>query len=276
MQALLRAASGNLCSNSVLNCTRVHQHGSETCAGEAAMAQPLTCPHRGHRQGSTGLEAFMEKQSRSSPEFRASAVNRGTLRVPTYKGTGICRSVVEDPDMGEPTNMAHSGGGGGFEHRRTLRVPTYKVTGICRSVVEDPDMGEPTNMAHAGGGCGFEHRRTLRVPTYEAPEFVGRWSKTPTWMNQQTWPVQAGAVVLNIVGLCECRPTRLRFCRSAVKDPDMGERTNMAHSGGGCGFEHRRTLRVPTDEAPEFVGRWSKTPTWMNPQTWPVQAGRWF
>ena len=110
MQALPRAASGNLCSNSVLKCTRVHQHGSETCAGEAAMAQPLTCPHRGHRQGSMELEAFMEKQSRSSPEFRGSAVKRRTLRVPTYKGTGICRSVVEDPDMGLTMSTPYDSG----------------------------------------------------------------------------------------------------------------------------------------------------------------------
>jgi hypothetical protein len=52
----------------------------------------------------------MVKESQFSTEFRGSEVKRRTLRVPTYKGTGICRSVVEDPDMGLTMSTPYDSG----------------------------------------------------------------------------------------------------------------------------------------------------------------------
>ena len=49
-----------------------------------------------------------------------------TLRVPTYELAVICRSAVEDPDVGLKWRERPGGAMGLFGHPcRTLRVPTY-------------------------------------------------------------------------------------------------------------------------------------------------------
>jgi hypothetical protein len=68
MQALLSAASGTRLSKSTLNCTCVHQHGLGAAAPGVAMTQRLACPHKGHKQGSTGEQAtLMAKNEDETP-----------------------------------------------------------------------------------------------------------------------------------------------------------------------------------------------------------------
>ena len=77
---------------------------------------------------------------------------------------------------------------------------------------------------------------------------VGRWSKTPTGLDQFAASGRAWVVIQAHVGLFECRPTGMSWregqvpsCRSVVEDPDrvcLAQRFMVSRS---C-----RTLRVPT------------------------------
>ena len=125
-------------------------------------------------------------------------------------GREICRSVVEDPDMGHLPKLVNVGL---FEYRPTVQVnvglferrPTrcwcfvgrWSKTPTCfclrreigRSVVDDPDMGHLPKLVNVGL---FEYRPTKSVGLFEC---------RPT----------------GSVGLFECRPTLWHQLRKVFK-----------------------------------------------------------
>jgi hypothetical protein len=119
-------------------------------------------------------------------------------------------------------------------------------------------MRRSAASAPTWGLCRSEQTSELKLPTYKARPvvFVGRWSKTPTFVCQAHRPMASPPAHRRNVGLCECRPT-LQGCEC------VGRRLQPRQVPAPK--PRKSELKLPTYKARPvvFVGQWSKTPTFV-------------
>jgi hypothetical protein len=181
---------------------------------------------------------------------------------------GSCRSVVGDPDMGEPSVQAPAGVAGDrgdvglFECRPTgaLIAATKLVWGLAgrwsKTLTWMGPAFRPIQVVQVIGEMSDSSSADLRgidCCNETGWVLVGRWSKTPTWVGHGLRPMHVVQVMgemsdsssADLRGHLLLRRNWLGSCRSVVEDPDMGGPRAQAHAcgagdGGNVGlFDYR-------------------------------------